>query len=101
MPANIGMRARTLAPSDQRWERPAPSVPNITAILVSDAVVAANVLSSSASGAGLSATVMKPAAANCSGASRQVSNRAHGSEKTAPMLTLIDRRYNGSAVRGD
>ena len=35
MPADIGIRARTAAPSDQRVESPAPSVPSITAMRVS------------------------------------------------------------------
>jgi hypothetical protein len=64
-------------------------------------MLAANWLSSTASGARLSPTVMKPASVSMWGAARQSSNRAQGSEKTAPMLTLIDRRYSGSAARGE
>jgi hypothetical protein len=92
MPADIGIRARTAAPSDQCFESPAPSVPSSTAIRVSGVMLAASWLSSTASGAKLSATVCKPAALNSPGVPRQSANRAQGSEKTAPMLTLIDRR---------
>jgi len=101
MPAAIGIRARTAAPSDQSVESPAASVPSMMATRVSGVMLAASWLSSTASGAKLSATVRKPAALNIPGVPRQSTNLAQGSEKTAPILTLIDRRYSGSAARGE
>jgi hypothetical protein len=92
IPAYIGIRVRTAAPSDQCFDSPAPSVPSSTATLAPGAMLAANSSSSTSSDDKLSATVRKPAAASISGAVRQSSSRAHGKENTAPMLTLIDRR---------
>ena len=88
----MGIRVRTAAPSDQRLESPAPSVPNSTASFACEVTPAASSSSSTASGAKLSATVKKPAAASISGAARQSSSRAQDNENTAPMLTLIERR---------
>ena len=44
---------------------------------------------------------MKPADESVGSAESQDSRRVQGSENTAPMATLIERRYSGSAHRGD
>ncbi len=49
----------------------------------------------------MSATVVNPADDSDGSAVSQDSSRVQGSEKTAPMATLIERRYSGSAQRGD
>ena len=97
IPAVIGILARTAAVLCHRLVRPGPSDPTTSALRGSTTTSSIGRLSS----ASVSAIVWNPRAARRGIASNQLSNLVQGSEKTAPMRTLIDRRYSGSAQRGD
>ena len=101
MPANIGMRARMRRHPTNASRGRRPRCPAARQAWLAAECSAATWRARGHPAPRASATVRKPAAANISGAPRQSCSRAQGSENTAPMLTLIDRRYSGSAARGD
>ena len=94
----MGIRTTTSACETQVEESPSPSVPNRMANRSGGS--AARSSKATASSLSANAATVKPAAWRVGIASRQDVSRAQGSAKTVPMLTLIARRYSGSAERG-
>src|ERR1700749_2494665 len=94
----IGMRTVPSASSSQRPDRPSPSVPSSSATRPASRNAAVIGVARSSGG---SASVRNPADFSAARPSYQPLIRAYGMANTAPIETLTELRYSGSAQLGD
>src|SRR5258707_2513601 len=101
----MGMRTGASASCSHREDRPSPSVPSSSAARAVPVPGPASARSACAIGmassSGVSASSVKPAARSSARPSYQPAIRAYGMANTAPIETLTERRYSGSAHRVD
>jgi hypothetical protein len=98
-PRRIGITVRTSLAAIAPRLSPGPSAPKSRAVRSRWAGVSR--WRGTASGAGVIASTVNPAARTCASPSGQGSSRAYGTAKTSPMLTRTLRRYSGSAQEGE